>query len=88
MLVSESSLVKMPHCWKSRVTTHFSGAEICGPLYSNDYIASFFEYSDITASKMILIQKKDIQSMNKGYCLVLITCILRRKSLVSIYVFS
>ena len=67
MLVSESSLVKMPHCWKSRVTTHFSGAEICGPLYSNDYIASFFEYSDITASKMILIQKKDIQSMNKGY---------------------
>ena len=37
---SDSTLVKMPHCWKSHVTAHFRN--VCISYVGNNFIPSLF----------------------------------------------
>ena len=55
---SESTLVKIPHCWKSHVTAHFRLTEQAIVAYSQDiffiHSSVFFQLTNILSIKVAL----------------------------------
>ena len=70
--MSASTLVKVPHCWKSHVTAHFSVVNIgFSKISSNRYIAA----DTNSAIEVVVLE------LNNLFCLCIKSCIKDHKTL-------
>ena len=65
---SESTLVKMPHCWKSHVTAQVKPKQFCaGSIFCTFYVIFFYQKGTITYSKTYvkrLLKNKQSKGLN------------------------